>query len=167
MSRLATVLTTLVVLAAVPTALAQPRPLKFPTSPPPTFVLVTGVDRDRGAVTIEFGNSVLVPVAVTREVEVNGKKVTEVVTEHVVETRVLRSELSLKSYRFLGRDGKEVGGDALWKRLAPGTMVLQQTGAQPVDAAFRRVMAAEALIVAPRQAGKQSAPKFVPAVPGS
>jgi hypothetical protein len=71
---------------------------------------------------------------------------------------------TLRLCRSLGANGKEICREALWKRLTPGTMVLQQSGALPVAAAFQRVLARDALVLAPRQDGKPT-PKYVPVVP--
>jgi hypothetical protein len=159
MTRLATVLSVLLALAAGPPASGQDQPPALPNAPPPLFVLVVGVDRDKGTVKIESRIDVLVPRTVPREVVRNGVKVVEAVTEFVPETRTIQQQLLLKGWRVLDRDGKEVTGEDLWKRLTPRTMVLQQSGVLPVDPAYRRVLSRGALILAPRHEGKQPGPR--------
>jgi hypothetical protein len=153
MNRLATVLSVLLVLAGMPVLSAQaPRPA-FPSAPPPAFVLVAGVDRDKGTIRVQLPTTVFLERTEVRLVERNGKKVTESAVVPVAVTQIKEIELSLKMLRVLDVDAKEVQGEELWKRLTPGKMVLQQSGLQPVDAAYRRVLARDALILT-RRGGK-------------
>jgi hypothetical protein len=143
----------------VPAIWSQEKRPAFPNSPPPAFVFVAGVDRDKGIVVVHTRHDVLIPTTVAREVQRNGIKVVETVTEYVQETRIVHQEMALKSLRILDREGKEVVGEDLWKRLTPGILVFQQSGAQPVDAAYRRVLARDTLILAPREEGPKKAPR--------
>jgi hypothetical protein len=158
MTRLTGALTLLLILGIGASTRAQVTP-GFPNSPPPVFVFVAGVDKDKGTVVIHLRNDVLIPRAVPREVERKGIKVIETVTEYVKETRIITVQLSINALLVLDVDGKEVEEATLWKRLRPGTMVLQQSGVQPVDPAYRRVLARETLILATRPEGKNQGSK--------
>jgi hypothetical protein len=148
MMRWATVFTGFLAFAIGQKAAAQKATL--PKTPPPAFALVTDVNKDKNIVKVQFASNELVPEFAEAAVERGGQKVKERVLVHRSQLRLVEAELALKSLRVLDAAGKEVRGEELLKRLTPGTMVLRQTDALPVDPAYRKLLSRDALILMPQ-----------------
>src|SRR5262245_63877671 len=131
----------------------------FPKGPPPQFVLLAGASKDKGTLVVQVAESVPVTKTVTVAEIVGGQAVNRQVAVTDYQTVTKQEEWSLKSFRVLDAQGKEVEGDEVWKRLKPGEMVLRQAGPEPIDPGYLTVLAQEAVILAPRPMKDPQPPK--------
>ena len=81
---------------------------------------------------------------------VDGRPVTRVVI--VNDTRFVMQETiwPLASLRVLTADGKELTGDAAWKELTLDRTVVRARTAEPLDAAYLKLLAKDTLVLMPR-----------------
>jgi hypothetical protein len=121
----------------------------LPKSAPPEFVLVSGVDKEKGVFNIQTSVAVPVTVTNTRIIEINGMNVPQTVT--VIEYHSTKEESrNLADFRVLDAQGKELEGDAGWKKLADDKLVVRQAGPKPIDPAYLKLFAKDTLILAPK-----------------
>jgi hypothetical protein len=116
-----------------------------PKTPPPSFVLVSKVDRANSSIVIV--SPVIEQVPYT-QIAPNGQTVT---TMKVV-TKWIESTSQMASVRILDAEGHELVGEKAWKQLEVGRMVLRTNGTEPLDPAYLKVLAKDAVIVVPRPA---------------
>jgi hypothetical protein len=140
-------------------AAAADAPPTFPKGPPPQFVLLAGASKDKGALVVQVAESVPVTKTVAVTEIVGGQAVTRQVAFTDYQTVTKQEEWSLKSFRVLDAQGKEIEGDEVWKRLKAGDMVLRQAGPEPIDPAYLKMFAKETVILAPKPMKEPQPPK--------
>ena len=125
------------------------KPGSFGVTAPPQFVKLANISKDMLTITVYHYESQAVTTFKEETVEMDGK--TRTVKVPVSETtNVLRqTQISLQYVRLFDSTGKEVTGDAVWKRLKPGVTLLRQTDSKTVDPAFLKLLSSDALILAP------------------
>ena len=113
-----------------------------PRDPPPSIVRVTAVEGDY--VVIE--EHVLVPVqkVAARIVEVNGKKVQESYTYTHMVYKSVSQKLPAKTVRLVTIEGKEVE-----LRKAAGQVVLRAATTEGLNAAYKKLFAADTFVLVP------------------
>jgi len=135
-------------------ALAAPVPegVAPPKGPPPTFRTVASLDAAKGIVLVN--ETVAVPVTVTKAVQrnVGGQNVVEnvTVTEMRQETRTI--QIRLADNEITRGDGTALSADAAKEAIQPGMVLVVSNG--PLDPAYRRLMAKEAVIFSFKKADK-------------
>jgi hypothetical protein len=133
-------------------------PSVLPKGTPPQFVFVSGIDKDKGTLKIQSTVSVPVTKEVTIESVINGMKVKQTVNVTVYEVSTKEESFPLASFRVLDSQGKEIDADVAWKKLADGKLMIRQPGPEPLDPSYLKLLAKDALILAPKPA-KDAPPK--------
>jgi hypothetical protein len=128
---------------------AEEKPGAFGEAAPPQFVKLASVSKDKLSITIYHYDSQPVISFKEETVERDGK--VETVRVPITEmTSVLRkSQISMQYVRLFDSKGMEIKGDDSWKRLKPGTTLLRQTAARPIDPSFLKLLSPDAVILAP------------------
>jgi len=151
-------------IACAAVAIAQPPNPEFPMISP-TAVEVAGVNADAGV--LEFAVTVMVPVTkniqVERKVLVDGQERTVVETRTVTayESMVKSVQWALKGNRAFDGNGKKLEGDAFWKKIKKGDVVLMAQGTT-IDAKWTKVLKPETIILLSEPAAHPALPKPPP-----
>jgi len=122
----------------------------MPKGSPPEFVFVSGVDKDKGVFKVQTSVAMPVTKTVTKVVVINGMNVPQMVSVIEYQYSTKEESRNLAAFRVLDAQGKELEGDAGWKRLADGKLVIRQAGTEPIDPAYLKLLAKDALILAPK-----------------
>jgi len=130
-------------------SLRAAEPAGLPASPAPAFVAVAKVDKDKGTVNLQSRVTVPVTKYVMKQVERDGKKVTVAVPVTEYQQQTVEAVYFAKSFRLVEAGGKEIKGEDFWKRLTPGKLVLHQVGGDEPAPAYLKLLAKDALILAP------------------
>jgi hypothetical protein len=130
------------------TILAEPG--VFATALPPEFVMLAGVSKDKA--TISIYRSVEKRVLKYKEVEVeqDGKRRTQKIPYEESVREISQASLTVASYRLVNSQGNDITGDGAWKKLVPGTILFLAQSAQPIDKAYSRALADEAVVLVPK-----------------
>jgi len=125
------------------------KPGAFGEGAPPEFVKVSNISKNKLNITLYHHQSRQVIEMREEVVEADGvKKVVQVpVAREVVELR--QSVISFQYWRLFDSTGKEIKGEDAWQRLKPGTTLLRQTDAKPIDPSFLKLLSPDAMILAP------------------
>jgi len=95
--------------------------------------------------------TVSVPVSKAVEVEMNGKKVTRVVTEYVQEQRTVELAWDAKKATITTAGGKKIDFDDLKKRLPKPRMVVVSGDGKAVDDAYLKLLDKDAIVIVPEK----------------
>jgi len=119
-------------------------------NPEPEFVRISAIDRALGRIKLTQFQAVPGQRHESRVEIVDGRPVTRVVI--VNDTRFVMQETiwPLASLRVLTADGKELTGDAAWKELTLDRTVVRARTAEPLDAAYLKLLAKDTLVLMPR-----------------
>lgn len=117
--------------------------------PPPTFKIVTSIDKDKGHIVFEETAYRAVPVQVVKTIVENGVTRTITVTEYRTEVYQFRSVYDVGTSRVITPDAKQLPIDEVWKRVkAKGVVLVSGDGNTPAQP-YLRALAAETIIIIP------------------
>ena len=136
-----------------------------PKGPPPRFITVTSVDQAKGEVVFDVqvvAQNVLDEPTIL--VYPSGDKRLTLGTKPSYVHLGEGFKVSLKKAKWSSTEGKEVGVDALAKRLKPGVMVLLSADGGAVDGAYLRMFKEDTLVLV--VAAEQLPVPYIPHVGG-
>jgi hypothetical protein len=159
---------TVVILATavgVTTAAPVPESTKSPTRVAPSLRCVAAADVERGEIQIEVSVCVMVPVAVERVVEVEGKKVRQTVTEYRTEMRTEVHALGLHTYEVLTADGKRLAKEEVAKRVVRGSVLVFCPDDRLPEPAYLRLFKPDTVFLVPKPTPKPAVDPVPPPPP--
>src|SRR5262245_51122162 len=104
-----------------------------PKTAPPDLVVVEKVNKAKGTFTVRSFEKDIKLSEVVKEVTQGGMKVQVKEMKAEIVDKAVVTEVSLRVVGVTDTAGKEVKGEALWKRLAPGAVLARQIGKEKVD----------------------------------
>jgi hypothetical protein len=120
--------------------------LAAPKGAAPEFIQVVSIDKEKVVIqALTIGGQAK---GIIQEVSVGGKKIVQQIG--VGEATESTVTLKLTNVRLLDAQGKEIKGDDAWKKLAEGKVLLRQVGEEPIDPVYLKLLAKDALILAPK-----------------
>lgn len=131
-------------------AVAQPKaPFQTPSGPPPTFLVLTGVDPK--AQTVAYTSQVTshIPQPVTMTIIQNGMQVKVTKTVFVTQMQLVTRKMALKAMKITDSAGKALTTEQALERLRPGSILMQSADGRPVDAIYLRALRPETLVIVP------------------
>lgn len=138
-----TALAILTVLVSPCLALAQG------SAPPPALKLVSGIEKEKGEVTLLTTVIKFVPVTVEREVIVNGMKMKITVTEYTNVSEQRQEIVKITDGRVITPDGKQLPLDDVWKRLTKNTVIAVSIDGNTPAQTYLRALSPNTLILIP------------------
>jgi hypothetical protein len=131
---------------------AKPPAAALPVGPPPSFMLVSGVNLEARELTML--HRVMVPVVVEREVEVevDGMKVRERRAVTVLQQEE-RTQLMSLDHIVASAGGKRLESDEAWKALR-GQIVLV-TSTEKLDPAYAKLLSKDAVTITTKTSKRQ------------
>jgi hypothetical protein len=121
--------------------------LPLPQGPPPTIMVVSGVEADAAKIRFRRVETVFVPFQVAEVVVVNGKNVVVTKTTIKQEIRTVEVAYSLKEAKIRSAAGKDINVRDALKQLKAGTAVLVSETGKDVDRAYLSVVNPDTLVL--------------------
>lgn len=132
------------------TAAAQPGglPMKPAGGPPPTFIVLSKVDKDKKTVTFDSAATIMVPVTVKQTVMRDGMAVEIDVIQYVQESRINQVVIDVSKVKVFDVQGKQKDLDKTLESLKAGSAVLFSGNYEMVDARIAGTLKDDTVIVA-------------------
>jgi hypothetical protein len=123
-----------------------------PKGPAPILKVVTSVDSAKGLIHFKVAVTRYVPVAKEIEVEANGQKVKQTVTEFVAEVREETHAIETAKSRIIAPNGKQIPNEDLWKRVKANTVVVISGDGNAPAAEYLRTLHPDTVVIIPAAA---------------